>query len=39
LKVIVVGLGVQGHKRRAAPTADFVAAIDPVNQEAQHDSV
>jgi scyllo-inositol 2-dehydrogenase (NADP+) len=39
LKVIVVGLGVQGHKRRAAASADFVAAVDPVNQEAQHRSV
>jgi len=36
LKVIVVGLGVQGRKRRAAAGADFVAAVDPVNQEAQY---
>ena len=31
LKVIVVGLGVQGHKRRAVAGADFVATVDPVN--------
>jgi predicted dehydrogenase len=36
LKVIVVGLGVQGHKRRAAAGADFVAAVDPVNREARY---
>jgi predicted dehydrogenase len=36
LKVIVVGLGVQGHKRREAAGKDFVAAVDPVNHEAQY---
>ena len=36
MKVIVVGLGVQGYKRRAAAGADFVAAVDPVNREAQY---
>jgi predicted dehydrogenase len=39
LKVIVVGLGVQGHKRRAAAGADFVAAVDPVNREASYRSI
>jgi predicted dehydrogenase len=34
LKVIVVGLGVQGHKRRAAAGSDYVAAVDPVNRDA-----
>jgi predicted dehydrogenase len=34
LKVIVVGLGVQGHKRRAAAGADYVASVDPVNRDA-----
>jgi len=34
VKVVVVGLGVQGHKRRAAAGADYVASVDPVNREA-----
>ena len=36
MKVIVVGLGVQGRKRRAAAGSDFVAAVDPVNRDAQY---
>ena len=36
MKVIVVGLGVQGHKRRSAAGSDFVAAVDPVNREAEY---
>lgn len=36
MKVIVVGLGIQGHKRRAAAGADFVASVDPVNAEAAY---
>jgi predicted dehydrogenase len=39
LKVIVVGLGVQGRKRRSAAGSDFVATVDPVNPEAQYQSV
>jgi scyllo-inositol 2-dehydrogenase (NADP+) len=35
MRVIVAGLGVQGYKRRAFAGADFVAAVDPVNPEAQ----
>jgi scyllo-inositol 2-dehydrogenase (NADP+) len=35
MRVIVAGLGVQGHKRRAFAGADFVAAVDPVNPEAE----
>ena len=35
MRVIVVGLGVQGYKRRKFAGADFVAAVDPVNPEAQ----
>jgi scyllo-inositol 2-dehydrogenase (NADP+) len=35
MRVIVAGLGVQGHKRRAFAGADFVAAVDPVNTEAE----
>jgi scyllo-inositol 2-dehydrogenase (NADP+) len=30
-RVLVVGLGVQGEKRRAAAGSDFVASVDPVN--------
>jgi predicted dehydrogenase len=39
VKVIVVGLGVQGHKRRAAAGADYVASVDPVNGDADFKSV
>jgi scyllo-inositol 2-dehydrogenase (NADP+) len=35
MRVIVVGLGVQGYKRRAFAGKDFVAAVDPVNLEAE----
>lgn len=36
MRVAVVGLGVQGHKRRAAAAKECVATVDPVNPEAQH---
>jgi predicted dehydrogenase len=36
MRVIVVGLGVQGHKRRRFAGSDFVAAVDPVHAEAQY---
>jgi predicted dehydrogenase len=39
LKAIVVGLGVQGAKRRAAAGPDFVATVDPVRSEADYRSV
>ena len=29
-RVIVVGLGVQGHKRRQFAGQDFIAAVDPI---------
>jgi len=35
MRVVVVGLGVQGYKRRAVAGADFAAAVDPVNPEAE----
>src|SRR5580693_8362665 len=35
MRVIVAGLGVQGYKRRAFAGVDFVAAVDPVNPEAE----
>ncbi len=36
MRVIVVGLGVQGHKRRKFAGADFVAAVDPLNTQAEY---
>jgi len=39
MKVIVVGLGVQGRKRRHFAGNDFVASVDPVNKDAQYQSV
>ena len=36
MRVIVVGLGVQGHKRRKAAGADYVASVDPVNRDADY---
>jgi scyllo-inositol 2-dehydrogenase (NADP+) len=39
MKVIVVGLGVQGHKRRKFAGADYVACVDPVNPEAEFRSI
>ena len=36
MRVVVAGLGVQGHKRRRVAGADFVAAVDPVNTEAEY---
>ena len=34
MRVIVVGLGVQGYKRREHAGEDYVASVDPVNREA-----
>jgi len=39
MRVIVVGLGVQGNKRRRFAGGDFVAAVDPVHAEAQYRSL
>lgn len=36
MRVVVVGLGVQGQKRRRVAGADFVAAVDPNNTEAEY---
>lgn len=36
MRVIVIGLGVQGHKRRTFAGADFVASVDPKNPEADY---
>jgi predicted dehydrogenase len=39
MRVVVAGLGVQGHKRRRVAGDDFVAAVDPVNMEARYRSI
>src|SRR5882724_12949649 len=39
MRVIVVGLGVQGYKRRRVAGDDFVADVDPVNHEARYRSL
>jgi predicted dehydrogenase len=39
MKAIVVGLGVQGHKRRKFAGADYVASVDPVDEEAEYRAV
>jgi len=36
MRVVVVGLGVQGQKRRRVAAADAVASVDPVIAEASH---
>ena len=38
-RVIVVGLGVQGHKRRQFAGRDFLAAVDPLNKEAEYRAI
>ncbi len=39
MRVVVAGLGVQGHKRRRIAGSDCVAAVDPVNAEAEYRSL
>jgi predicted dehydrogenase len=39
MKAIVIGLGVQGHKRRKVAGPDYVASVDPVNKEAEYRTV
>ena len=39
MRVIVVGLGVQGHKRRDVAGPDLVATVDPVNAAADVRSI
>ena len=36
MRVVVAGLGVQGHKRRRIAGADFVTDVDPKNPDAKH---
>ena len=39
MRSIVVGLGVQGHKRRQFAGSDFVASVDPVNKDAEYRAI
>jgi hypothetical protein len=39
MRVIIVGLGVQGKKRLAVAGADAVATVDPVHPEAKYQSI
>ncbi len=39
MRVIVVGLGVQGHKRREFAGSDYVASVDPVNPGADYQKI
>jgi scyllo-inositol 2-dehydrogenase (NADP+) len=39
MRVVVAGLGIQGHKRRRVAGADFVAAVDPVNPQAEYRAI
>jgi len=39
MRVVVAGLGVQGRKRRLVAGDDFVAAVDPANDEARYRSL
>ena len=39
MRVVIIGLGVQGHKRRHVAGDDVVATVDPVNPEAEYRAV
>lgn len=39
MKVIVVGLGIQGYKRKRVAGKDCVASVDPANKEAEYRSI
>jgi scyllo-inositol 2-dehydrogenase (NADP+) len=39
MKAIVIGLGIQGNKRRTFAGADYVASVDPINKEAEYRAV
>ena len=39
MRVVVVGLGIQGTKRLAIAKSDVVATIDPVNSKAQYHAI
>ena len=39
MKVVVVGLGIQGKKRLAIAGSDAVATVDPVQSQAQYKAI
>src|SRR5207253_3121111 len=39
MRMVVIGLGVQGRKRRALAGKEFIAAIDPVHPEAEFKTI
>lgn len=39
MRVIVVGMGVQGHKRKAVAGKDVVATVDPINPSAEYKNI
>jgi scyllo-inositol 2-dehydrogenase (NADP+) len=39
MRVVITGLGVQGHKRRKIAGDDYVGSVDPVNHEANYRSL
>ena len=39
MRVVITGLGVQGHKRRKIAGDDYVGSVDPVNHEADYRSL
>src|SRR5947209_16685706 len=39
MRVVIVGLGIQGRKRRAVAGPDGVASVDPVNREADYHNI
>ena len=39
MRILIVGLGVQGYKRRDFANADYVASVDPVNKEADYKNI
>ena len=39
MKTVVIGLGVQGRKRKAIAGADLAATVDPVNSEADYKKI
>ena len=39
MKAIVVGLGIQGHKRKKFAAKDYVCSVDPINPEANYQDI
>ncbi|MFM8453774.1 MAG: Gfo/Idh/MocA family protein [Gammaproteobacteria bacterium] len=39
MRVLVVGLGIQGQKRKDHLGDDFIAAVDPINKKAQYKDI